>query len=114
MPNSKEFIQRLYDGFNARKMEEVLAALHPDVQWANGMEGGFVHGRSGVRDYWSRQWAMIDPHVEPLEIKSDDGDKYEVKVHQVIRDLNGNLLLDVIVGHVFQIHDGLVTRFEVL
>jgi hypothetical protein len=26
-----------------------------------------VHGREGVRSYWTRQWAMIDPHVEPVE-----------------------------------------------
>jgi hypothetical protein len=28
--------------FNARDMETVLAALHEDVLWANGMEGGHV------------------------------------------------------------------------
>ena len=46
-------------------METVLAALHEDVIWANGMEGGHVHGREEVRSYWKRRWAMVNPHVEP-------------------------------------------------
>ena len=32
----------LYDRFNARDMEAVLAYMHRDVVWANGMEGGHV------------------------------------------------------------------------
>ena len=51
-------------------MEGVLAAMHEDVVWANGMEGGHVYGRAGVRDYWTRQWAMIDPHVEPVKFST--------------------------------------------
>ena len=46
-------------------METVLAALHEDVIWANGMEGGHVHGREEVRSYWKRRWAMVNPHVDP-------------------------------------------------
>ncbi len=60
-----EFLTHVYQRFNARDIEAVLAALHPDVTWANGMEGGHVHGREAVRRYWTRQWATVDPHVEP-------------------------------------------------
>ena len=28
--------------FNGRDIESVLAAMHPEVVWANGMEGGHV------------------------------------------------------------------------
>src|SRR5438034_10544007 len=59
-------LKRLYGTFNARDMQAVLAMMHPDVVWANGMDGGHVHGHDGVRDYWTRQWAVIDPHVEPI------------------------------------------------
>ena len=62
-----EFLKRLYEHFNAREMESVLAAMHEDVMWANGMEGGHVHGRDAVRAYWTRQWAMIDPRVDPVD-----------------------------------------------
>jgi hypothetical protein len=36
-----------------------------------------------------------------------------VEVHQVVRDLDGNLLADRIVGHVFRIESGLIKRFEI-
>jgi hypothetical protein len=45
MPNDVEFLTRVYALFNSREIESVLAAMHPYVVWANGMEGGHVHGR---------------------------------------------------------------------
>lgn len=113
MPNETALLKLLYDRFNARDMEAVLAALDPNVIWANGMEGGHVHGREGVRDYWTRQWAMIDPHVEPIAFSQGPEGEVIVEVHQVVHDLNGNLLHDDMVGHIFRIEDGLVRRFDI-
>ena len=48
-----EFLKHVYDRFNTRDMDSVLAAMHEDVIWANGMEGGHVHGRDEVRSYWN-------------------------------------------------------------
>jgi ketosteroid isomerase-like protein len=113
MSDDVEFLRRVYALFNARDIENVLAAMHPDVVWANGMEGGHVHGRDEVRSYWKRQWAMIDPRVEPIEISPNGEGEVVVKVHQVVRDLKGNLLADKVVMHVFQIQNGLVQRFDI-
>src|SRR4051794_38488605 len=41
-----EDIRWLYDSFNRRDVEAVLDRLAPDVTWANGLEGGYVEGRS--------------------------------------------------------------------
>jgi len=109
-----ELLKRLYDRFNARDMETVLAALHEDVIWANGMEGGHVHGREGVRSYWTRQWAALDPHVEPVTFAEGTEDKVVVQVHQVVRDLEGNLLVDTMVRHSFLVENGLVRRFDIV
>ena len=112
-PGNVELLKRIYDRFNARDMETVLAALHEDVIWANGMEGGHVRGREGVRSYWTRQWAMVDPHVEPVAFAEGAGTEVIVEVHQVVRDLKGNLLADKMVGHIFQIEDGRIKRFDI-
>ena len=40
MPSDRELLVHLYDRFNARDMEAVLATMHQDVVWANGLEGG--------------------------------------------------------------------------
>ena len=113
MSDDVELLRRVYALFNGRNIESVLAAMHPDVVWANGMEGGHVHGRDEVRSYWKRQWAMVDPHVEPVEMSPNDTGEISVKVHQVVRDLNGNLLADRLVTHVFQMRNGLIQRFDI-
>ena len=64
-----------------------LCAL--DVEWPNGMEGGTVHGHEGVREYWTRQWGMINPHVDPVSFELDSSGDVVVGVHQVVRDLSG-------------------------
>src|SRR5580704_19706501 len=110
MSHEVELLKVVYKRFNAREIETVLAAMHEDVIWANGMEGGHVHGRKEVRSYWTRQWAMIDPHVEPVAFTNGPGGEVIVEVHQVVRDLNGDLLADKMVGHVFRIENGLVKR----
>ena len=113
MANEVELLRLLYQRFNARDMETVLAALHEDVLWANGMEGGHVRGREGVRNYWTRQWATIDPHVEPVGFSAGADGETVVKVHQTVRDLQGEVLVDQMVGHIFRIEDGLVRRFDI-
>ena len=113
MQDEVALVTCVYDRFNARDMEAVLAAMHEDVIWANGMEGGHVHGREGVRSYWTRQWATIDPHVEPVAIARGSEGEVIVEVHQVVRDLSGNLLADKMVGHVFRIESGLIKRFDI-
>jgi hypothetical protein len=113
MSDETEFLIHLYERFNARDMETVLAALREDVVWANGMEGGHVHGRDGVCDYWTRQWAIVDPHVEPVGFSTGADGEVIVEVHQVVRNLQGEMLVDQMVGHIFRIEDGLVKRFDI-
>ena len=66
MEDDVKLLERIYDRFNARDIDGVLTALTDDVAWANGMDGGHVHGREAVREYWTRQWTMVSPHVEPV------------------------------------------------
>jgi hypothetical protein len=120
MENDVELVKRLYEDFNARNIDAVLAMLIEDVLWANAMDGGYVRGHEGIREYWTRQWSMVSPHVEPVGFrKSDDGSIF-VEVIQTIRDLEGKLLQgqthglkDKTVGHVFRFKDGRVSRFDV-
>ena len=108
-----KLLERVYDRFNARDMEAVLTALHRDVVWANGLEGGHVYGHDGVRDYWTRQWAAIDSHVKPVGFSIGADGTIAVDVHVTARDLNGNVLFDKMAVHLFRIEDGLITRFDI-
>jgi hypothetical protein len=107
------FLRRIYALFNAREMDALLAVMAPDVMWANAMEGGHEHGRDAVRAYWTRQWGMVDPHVEPIEFAEQADGSVAVDVHQVVKDLEGKVLADMMVDHIFQVEDGFVQRFDV-
>jgi ketosteroid isomerase-like protein len=113
MSDKVELLKRVYDRFNARDMDAVLAAMHEAVTWANGMEGGYVQGRDGVRSYWTRQWAVLDPHVDPVGFSEGSDGETIVEVHQVVHDLEGKLLADQKVGHIFRFENGLIVRFDI-
>jgi nuclear transport factor 2 (NTF2) superfamily protein len=106
-------LRRAYEAFNARDIDGALSSMKPDVTWPNGMEGGTVHGHEEVRRYWTRQWSQINPYVEPLKFESDDAGRVVVRVHQVVRDLAGDTLLDRIVEHIYTMDDGLVRSMEI-
>ena len=112
--NSKvALLKKAYQAFNARDLEAALATMKPDVEWPNGMEGGTVHGHIGVREYWSRQWKIVDPHVEPKNFTTDATGRVVVEVHQVVRDLAGKELLNRMVEHIYSIESGLIQNMEI-
>jgi ketosteroid isomerase-like protein len=113
MSAQREVLLEVYQAFNQRDIPKVLAKMHPDVDWPNGMEGGRVHGHSSVRDYWERQWKLIDPHVEPVRIEEDESGRFVVTVHQIVRDLDGNVLQDRMIWHVYTIRDNLIQKMEI-
>lgn len=106
-------LERTYAAFNARDIDGALAAMHLDVDWPNGMEGGRVHGHRAVREYWTRQWGLIDPRVEPRGFATEADGRIAVDVHQVVRDRAGALLKDEMVQHVYRLEDGLVRAMEI-
>lgn len=120
MDDDIEIVKRMYGAFNARDIDGVLAVLAPDVAWANGMDGGHVHGRDAVRAYWTRQWAEVSPHVEPVGFTRAPDGAIVAEVRQTVFDLDGKPLAgqthgltDKTVEHVFRFADGAVVRFDI-
>lgn len=111
--NADELLRSMYAAFNARDIDGVLAAMTEDVDWPNAWEGGRLVGHEPVRDYWTRQWAAIDPHVEPMEIGPRADGRVAVEVRQRVRDLDGEVLSDGNVVHVYEMRSGLVARMDV-
>jgi ketosteroid isomerase-like protein len=109
-----EHFRRLYADFNARDVEAVLGHMHPDVDWPNGWEGGRLRGHAEVRDYWMRQFAAIDARVEPVGFTEDPEGRIAVEVQQTVKDLDGTVVSDGRVTHVYTLRDGLVTRMDIV
>ncbi|WZP00546.1 nuclear transport factor 2 family protein [Isosphaeraceae bacterium EP7] len=113
MDDKVKLIRQLYENFNSRDLDSVLAMLAEGVAWANGMEGTHVHGPEAVREYWTHQWSVIDPHVEPKQINEAPDGSMEVDVHLTVRGLDGQPLLDEMLTHVFRFENGRVKRFDI-
>lgn len=111
--SASRVLKEAYRAFNDRDLDAALATMQPNVEWPNGMEGGLVYGHSGVRDYWTRQWSMINPHVDPVKLTVDPSGRVVVEVHQVVRELSGKILVDRTVEHVYAFEDGLIRGMEI-
>src|SRR4051794_4514269 len=109
----QELLRSMYEAFNAGDVDTCLAAMTPDVDWANGWEGGRVVGRDAVRDYWRRQWAEIDSPAEPTAVAERPDGTIEVAVHLVARDKAGTLLSDGEGRHVYEFRGDLVARMTI-
>lgn len=112
--DDRELLRYAYAAFNARNIDAALATMHPDVDWPNGMEGGRVVGHEAVRQYWTRQWTLVDPRVEPVGFGSTGDGRVAVDVRQVVRDREGTVLANQRVQHVYRIQDGRVRSMEIV
>ena len=112
MADTKALIEQAYSAFNKRHIDGVLALMTQDVSWPKASEGGRAHGKEEIRAYWTRQWSEFDPHVEPLAITEGNGGKVCVRVRQRVRSLQGDLLSDREVLHIFTMNAGLIAAMD--
>lgn len=112
MSDTKILIEQAYSAFNRRDIDGALALMTEDVSWPKASEGGRVVGKDEICAYWTRQWSEFDPHVEPLAIAEAEGGKIRVRVHQLVRSLQGDVLSDSEVLHVFTMKTGLIAAMD--
>jgi hypothetical protein len=110
---NQELISRVYSAFNQRDIEATLVLMSENVSWPKASEGGRVVGKQAIRDYWTRQWAEFDPRVEVLEVVDHEMGKTDVKVHQLVKNLKGDVLSDTELWHVYTIANGLIERMDI-
>lgn len=109
----QEIIEKIYDAFNNRDIEGVLTHFHPEVEWPNGWEGGYVNGHEEVRSYWTRQWQEIDPSVTPAELPFLDDGFIVVAVKQTVKNLQGEVVADGLVKHIYQFDGPVIRRMRI-
>jgi hypothetical protein len=112
MEDTKTIIEQAYSAFNQRDIDGAFALMTQDVSWPKASEGGKVVGKEEIRAYWTRQWGEFDPFVEPLAMTEEDGFKTRVKVHQLVKSLQGDVLSDSEVLHVFTVSSGLIAAMD--
>lgn len=87
--------------------------MHPQVKWSRAWEGDYAIGHDEVRAYWSRQWKEINPMVTPRGFTERANGSLEVEVEQLVKDLEGNILFDGRVKHIYVIIDGFLAQMDI-
>ena len=113
MTNTQALIAQVYAAFNQRDIDGALALMSESVSWPKASEGGRVVGKEEIRAYWSRQWKEFDPQVEPLEVIDRGAGRTDVRVHQLVKSLSGEVLSDSEVRHDYTIANGLIERMDI-
>lgn len=112
MTTTQTLIAEVYSAFNQRNIDGALALMTESVSWPKASEGGRVVGKEEIRAYWSRQWKEFDPHVTPIEVIDRGAGKIDVRVHQLVKSLGGDVLSDSEVWHFYTTADGLIERMD--
>jgi hypothetical protein len=112
MANTQALLAKAYSAFNDRDIDGGLALMAENVSWPKASEGGRAEGKEEIRAYWTHQWQEFAPYVEPIEVMDREDGKTEVRVHQLVKSLGGDILSDSEVWHVFTIVDGLMERMD--
>jgi hypothetical protein len=113
MANTQTLIAQAYSAYNRRDIDGALAVMSENVDWPKASEGGRVVGKEEIRAYWTRQWAEFNPNVEPIEVTDSEAGRTDVKVHQLVKNLNGDIISDQTLLHVFTIANGLIERMDI-
>ena len=112
MENTQTLIAQAYTAFNDRDIDSALALMSESVSWSKASEGGRAVGKEEIRAYWTRQWKEFDPRVTPIEVIDREEGKADVRVHQLVKGLGGDVLSDTEVWHIHTIVDGLIERMD--
>jgi ketosteroid isomerase-like protein len=112
MNPDEQLIRDAYAAFNRQDADGALAALHPEVAWADG-EGRSLHGHDEVRKHWTEQWATSAPTIEPLAVSRERDGIVTADVRLVVRDAGGEATSERKMKNMFVIQAGLITRMDI-
>jgi hypothetical protein len=105
---SETLIAQAYAAFNHRDIDSALTLISEKVSWPKASEGGRAVCKEEIRSYWTSQWQEFDPRVESLEIIEQENCITNVKVHQLVKSLDGDVLSDTGVWRAYAIANGLI------
>ena len=107
-------LRDVYAAFNARDVDAVIAALQSDVDWPNAIEGGRVAAATKCATTGAASSSRSTRASSCADSPSAGDGRVAVAVHQIVHALDGTLLADGEVTHVYSFRDGLVVRMEVI
>ena len=112
MGDTEALLTRLYEAFNRKDIEAVVAFLHPDVSWPNLFGEGRLQGRDAMRLMWRDQFSAIDPEATPVAFTPLPDGRLKVDIAYVVRTMDGKLFTEEMATNTYRFEDGLIIGME--
>src|SRR5262245_52724715 len=109
-----EVVRALYEAMNERDVERSTALTHPDVEWISDPRLGMSPrvGREAVLGFFLDQAEMFDDVRIEVERLADSGDKVLALIRVTGQGTSSGAAVDISIGHVWTVRDGVVVRGE--
>jgi ketosteroid isomerase-like protein len=107
-----QFLERAYERFNGREIDDLLAMMTDDVEWPDVARAKVLRGKAAIRPYWEAQFAVADPRVTPTAY-IPTGEDIVAVVDQQVFDLDGKAMHPAtVVYHRYAFDGKLVRRMQ--
>jgi hypothetical protein len=106
-------IEQAYPAFNKRDIDGALALMTDDVSLAQSFGGRQSDREERDPRLLDSTMGRVRSPCRPLAITEEDGGKVRVRVHQIVKDLQGNVLSDSEVLDVFTMNTGLIAAMHI-
>lgn len=114
MGEHEALVTRLYEALNRQDIDALVGLVHPDVDWQDLLEGGRRLGRDAMRDYWTRQFAIIRPEIAPISFEALKDGRLAVRVMMTVRSVEGRFWEQAQARFAFVIEDGLIRKMDAI
>jgi ketosteroid isomerase-like protein len=111
---NRELCQHFLDAYRPDRVDDLLALLHPDIEWTNTETWverevwyGHAEVRVGLRRFFS---VWEDFSNDEVEAFSDGGDKFAVVTRMRGRSRGTRIATEMRTSGVFDVRDGLIVR----
>ena len=112
--SNRELCRRFLDAYHPDRLDDLLALLHPDIEWATTetwvereVWSGHAGVRAGLRTFFVE---LEDFSNDEVEAFSESGDKFAVVTRMRGRSRRNHIPTETRTSGVFEVRDGLIVR----
>ena len=110
----EEVLERVCVSWNQGDIDGMLEWIDPEIEWRPGTDSPFAGEHTGIAGFeqYTRSWAETFErmHIDLGEIRQV-GDWLMAELRQRSRLPGSTVDIDAVVTHVWQVHDGKITRW---
>ncbi len=108
-----ETVKKAYQSFNSKNAGAAICLMDENIVWPNTLDGGVVTGKKDLLAYWHRHFNQADYYTEPLCFEYKDDGTIIITVHAVVKTLDGELLKDQMVYHIYKAANGVIQSMTI-